>query len=182
MTNDTSVEFGLTVKTVSAISIIILTAALAMTFYNLYNYVWKKKLYAVIAMALTYLCILFTLICRIISFVFVCRLEFNQKKNFYSVNLSQIGFIFLTIIQCNNMHGIIVSLSQLKGLSDNSTWFLKLKKCLTIITVSLTLITTMYCILMCMLYKKTLPLLMILFYGLWVYFSCIGLYLYKVMR
>ena len=114
---------------------------MAIAVHNIYRYIWRKKLYAVRSMSLMYLMILFTLATRIVDFGEMCRnVKFNHKV-ILSGDLSQIGFITITIILCTNIQGIIVSLCHLKGLGKNSTWFLKLRKVFLAITVLLCLLT-----------------------------------------
>ena len=90
-----------------------MATALVLAFYNIYNYIWRKKLYAVKTMAFLYLCIPFTVIARMLNFGYLCRYKETEKAPFFSVNFANIGMILITIILCTNLHEIYASLLQL---------------------------------------------------------------------
>jgi hypothetical protein len=66
-------DIGLLAKTLATIGILMMASVLVLTFHNIYNYIWRKKLYAVNTMAFLYLCIPFTVIARVLNFGYLCR-------------------------------------------------------------------------------------------------------------
>ena len=159
-----------------------MATALVLAFYNIYNYIWRKKLYAVKTMAFLYLCIPFTVIARMLNFGYLCRYKETEKAPFFSVNFANIGMILITIILCTNLHEIYASLLQLQSFdkSKRVVQHPNLRKLLLLVTAVLLTLTLTATILVSIYSnddlrsKAALLVLVILFYLIVIYFVGLG--------